>query len=498
MPSFCRTLAELGDDTVLVGVTSYLKLEQLHPYCGELDPDLCRLRIYTSPVISWNGYYAKCVGDMRSALYVAASIICLRQRLTCLKRAAFVRHQIQQQGLQVENAPNDEDVRETYNFAPGSYGLVYRADVPDHGVRAEDERAYHAGSEGHQPAEADEPKEQQPKGSEAGHKEYKYELKAMKWGLIPFWTKRSPDYGSMLRTINCRDDSLVEKRGMWNTMKQRKRCIVICQGFYEWLKRGPGGKEKIPHFVKRKDGQLMCFAGLWDCVRYEDTEEKLYTYTIITTESNNQLSFLHDRMPVILEAGSDEMKIWLDPERDKWSKELQALLQPYKSELECYPVSKDVGKVGNNSPDFVVPIDSKENKKNIANFFGNAKKNPEKGEAGLAKKSAKATTVADIEQEPDENRETKDHEGSEDNAPLPVPSREAESKKGAKRGHSPDTETSAKAAKIDTSLKIVRPSAPAASSRRARSATSNGTLLKNESPRKAGDGSQRITSFFGK
>lgn len=72
----------------------------------------------------------------------------------------------------------------------------------------------------------------------------------------------------MLKTINCRDDSLLENRGMWNTMKQKKRCIILCQGFYEWLKKN-GGKEKIPHFVKRKDGQLMCFAGLWDCAQYE-------------------------------------------------------------------------------------------------------------------------------------------------------------------------------------------------------------------------------------
>ena len=55
---------------------------------------------------------------------------------------------------------------------------------------------------------------------------------------------------------------------MWNTMKQKKRCIVVCQGFYEWLKKN-AGKEKVPHFVKRKDDQLMCLAGLWDCAQYE-------------------------------------------------------------------------------------------------------------------------------------------------------------------------------------------------------------------------------------
>lgn len=88
----------------------------------------------------------------------------------------------------------------------------------------------------------------------------------MKWGLIPFWTKRNPDYAAVMKTINCRDDSLAQTGGMWSSMKGRKRCVVVAQGFYEWLK---SGKEKVPHFVKRKDGHLMCFAGLWDCVKYD-------------------------------------------------------------------------------------------------------------------------------------------------------------------------------------------------------------------------------------
>lgn len=71
-----------------------------------------------------------------------------------------------------------------------------------------------------------------------------------------------------MKTINARDDSLAANGGMWNTMKRGKRCVVVAQGFYEWLKKN-GGKEKIPHYTKRKDGQLMCFAGLWDCVQYE-------------------------------------------------------------------------------------------------------------------------------------------------------------------------------------------------------------------------------------
>jgi putative SOS response-associated peptidase YedK len=305
----------------------------------------------------------------------------------------------------------------------------------------------------------------------------------MKWGLIPFWTKRSPDYGSMLRTINCRDDSLLDNKGMWTSMKQKKRCLVIAQGFYEWLKKGPGGKEKIPHFVKRKDGHLMCFAGLWDCVQYEDSEEKLYTYTIITTDSNKQLSFLHDRMPVILDPGTDAIKKWLDPTRNKWSKELQSVLRPFDGELECYPVSKEVGKVGNNSPDFIVPVDSKENKNNIANFFGNAK--------------AKAGKV---EREAVENRPTKDHESTEDNAPVPAPSQESKRQKRAlDEKEAESNQPATKSTKFDLSPVKASTLSKPANTKKARSATSNEANTLKASPKKkkkAEVGMQRIENFF--
>lgn len=324
-------------------------------------------------------------------------------------------------------------------------------------------------------ANTDEP----PKFSQTQPTAFKYQLKAMKWGLIPFWTKRAPDYGSMMRTINCRDDSLIENKGMWNTMKQRKRCIVIAQGFFEWLKKDPVGKQKIPHFVKRQDGNLMCFAGLWDCVKYEDSEEKLYTYAIITTDSNKQLNFLHDRMPVILNAGSKEMATWLDPTRNRWTKELQSILKPYEGELECYPVDQAVGKVGNNSPGFIVPVDSKENKKNIANFFGNA----------AAKQASPKKAGVKIEHEAGEFRETKDHQSTEDNAPLPVP------KTGEKRG--PDPEVKEKAPKV-VKIEAAKNQPPIKPKKAARSATSNADLVeKTKSPAKK-DGTQAITNFFSK
>ncbi|GAE00028.1 DUF159 domain protein, partial [Paecilomyces variotii No. 5] len=271
-------------------------------------------------------------------------------------------------------------------------------------------------------------------------------------------------------------------------------------GFYEWLKKGPGGKEKIPHFVKRKDGQLMYFAGLWDCVNYEGSDEKLYTYTIITTSSNPYLKFLHDRMPVILDPNSPEMKTWLDPTRTTWSKELQSILKPYQGELECYPVAKEVGKVGNNSPDFLIPVNSKDNKKNIANFFANAEKGRLK-DKGQSAEHPNNKTELKVVHDKTEERTTQDDEWTEDNAPIPVT--------GVKREHPPDNEVKntphsykmRKTSSISPEMKreSLSPSkSPTASKTTPGRKTRNATTAKSASEMKASDGSQRITNFFKK
>ncbi|THX34449.1 DUF159 domain protein [Aureobasidium pullulans] len=402
-------------------------------------------------------------------------------------RPSAARRRLQQENMPADEAPDDDDntVRQTYNFAPGNHGLVYRADVPDSGAAS-------------QPQDKD--KTDTVDG--AATKETRYKLQAMKWGLIPFWTKRQPDYGNMMRTINCRDDSLSTSGGLWNTMKQRKRCIIVCEGFYEWLKKNDG-RDRIPHFVKRKDGQLMCFAGLWDCVQYEGQSDKLYTYTVITTDSNTQLKFLHDRMPVIFNNGSEAVKTWLDPARSEWSKELQSLLKPYDGELECYPVDKAVGKVGNNSPSFIIPIDSKENRSNIANFFGNQRKQAksENEEKIVKKEEEDLQSHGDqVKREPDEDRSTVlDPQSTEDNAPLPEPTETSDKHESTaiKREHSPDgfndQEPPQKVQKAEPDQASTSRSGHG---RTMRSAVTNNTQAK--SPPKAKDGSQKITNFFAK
>ncbi|EQL33700.1 hypothetical protein BDFG_04430 [Blastomyces dermatitidis ATCC 26199] len=429
-------------------------------------------------------------------------------------RLAFIRNQLQQRGHPVDEAADDDDVRQTYNFAPGSYGAVYRADASDHG-----------GAVGSQDDDTGSNEQVEDQGANDGstkttERRTHYKLQSMKWGLIPFWTKRSPDYGSMLKTINCRDDSLIEDRGMWTSMKKKKRCVVVCQGFYEWLKKGPGGKEKVPHYVRRKDGDLMCFAGLWDCVQYEGSDEKLYTYTIITTDSNPYLKFLHDRMPVILDQGSPEMATWLDPHRVTWSKELQSILKPYEGELECYPVSKEVGKVGNNSPDFIIPVNSKENKSNIANFFASAGSKGKPGQKAqvrdISKSSGEKPGAKNVSALDQESKVKKvEEEGNKDaiyltsfksdsDAPSASQTSAVKRKRGSPKA-AEDTDVTTKLPKITQSdsvqpspKKDVIHSPTKPIGRKMRSATSNGSTPKQGGAKRTTSGTQRITSFFKK
>jgi hypothetical protein len=221
-------------------------------------------------------------------------------------------------------------------------------------------------------------------------------------------------------------------------------------------------------------------------------------------------------MPVILDNGSDAIRTWLDPARTEWSKDLQALLKPYDGALECYPVSKDVGKVGNNSPSFLVPIDSAENKNNIANFFGNqrkaAKSKTDEQAVDKTEHDLNDSTTQDgsvkIEHDVDETRATTNRvEGTEDNAPLPVPanpkSNPIEPLIGIKRERN-EAEDDSSTAALEPPEKM-RKSAPSASPAKkasptktpakkqgTRSATSNGSAAKASK----GDGSQKITSFF--
>ncbi|KAG7447344.1 DUF159-domain-containing protein [Guyanagaster necrorhizus] len=181
-------------------------------------------------------------------------------------------------------------------------------------------------------------------------------LQTMKWGLIPHWSKFED---TKLNTTNARAENLVDGGGMWQSLKGRKRCAVICEGYYEWLTKG---KNKLPHFTRHKGGKrLMLMAGLYDSVVLEGSDTPLWTFTIVTTAAAPEFEWLHSRQPVILST-MEALDRWLDTSSRQWDDEVAGLLGPYEqksSPLECYQVPKEVGKVGTESSTFIEPIDKR-------------------------------------------------------------------------------------------------------------------------------------------
>ena len=229
------------------------------------------------------------------------------------------------------------------------------------------------------------------------------------------------------------------------------------------------------------------------------SDEKLYTYTIITTDSNASLKFLHDRMPVILDHGSDAIWVWLDPARSTWSTELQSLLRPYQGALDVYPVRKEVGKVGNNSAAFIVPLSSSADKHSIANFLNRGK---------AVKPDQAPTSTSDHRDDrsrikcDDDNRATVSSDINPDSrAPPSIPTRPDTAPPDRKRKAVEDDEGSSSTADGDeagnasSTAPVTR---PFTRRRRPRCATSNVTAKSRpDRSSSAIDGSRTITQFWG-
>ena len=124
----------------------------------------------------------------------------------------------------------------------------------------------------------------------------------MRWGLIPHWAK-TPSIGS--RMINARAETLAQKPAYRSAFK-RRRCLVLADGFYEWQKFG---RTKTPMRIVMESGEPFAFAGLW--ALWKDPEgNTIPSCSIITTEANDLLRPIHNRMPVILPR--DMEQFWLN------------------------------------------------------------------------------------------------------------------------------------------------------------------------------------------
>ncbi|SDI64122.1 SOS response-associated peptidase [Natribacillus halophilus] len=162
-------------------------------------------------------------------------------------------------------------------------------------------------------------------------------LGRLRWGLIPFWAK---DTKIGYKMINARAETVAEKNSFKQAFKWR-RCLIPANGFYEWTTTAG---QKQPYHIQMQDGALFAFAGLWE--KWTDGEEDIFSCSIITTEANDLMRDIHDRMPVILSREHEQK--WLDPTMNDPEKATN-LLQPFPAnEMKAYQVSTNVNSPKNN------------------------------------------------------------------------------------------------------------------------------------------------------
>jgi putative SOS response-associated peptidase YedK len=140
----------------------------------------------------------------------------------------------------------------------------------------------------------------------------------LKWGLVPSWLK---DPGKGL--INARAETINQKPFFKDSFRKR-RALIVTDGFYEWKK---AGKEKIPIHIRMKNGEPFALGGIYDFWKTNDGRQ-IGTCAIITTEANDLLKSIHDRMPVIIK--KKDIGLWLDSSQDESL--VLPLLKPIESD----------------------------------------------------------------------------------------------------------------------------------------------------------------------
>jgi putative SOS response-associated peptidase YedK len=169
----------------------------------------------------------------------------------------------------------------------------------------------------------------------------------MRWGLVPFWAK---DGKMAFNTINAKAETITTSPTYREALK-RRRCLVPADWFYEWQK--VDAKTKQPYAIAMENAELFAFAGLWDKWKDKATGQTLDTYTVITTDPNELMEPIHNRMPVIVPP--KDYSRWMAP-ADPAHLPVD-LLRPYPAdEMKAWKVSRAVGNVRNNSPGLIMPV----------------------------------------------------------------------------------------------------------------------------------------------
>lgn len=167
------------------------------------------------------------------------------------------------------------------------------------------------------------------------------------WGLVPFWAD-DPAFGN--RLINARADGVASKPSFRTPFKKR-RCLILADGFYEWQKVS-GSKQKQPFYIRLRGHRPFAFAGLWEHWEGKDGSV-IDSCTIITTDPNELMQPIHDRMPVILPA--DAHQEWIDPQNQDAAALHQMLLPFSAQEMEAFPVSTKVNRPTCDAPGCIEP-----------------------------------------------------------------------------------------------------------------------------------------------
>ena len=169
------------------------------------------------------------------------------------------------------------------------------------------------------------------------------DIQMFHWGLVPFWVK---DQAAATRlkvsTLNCISEEMYDKPSFRDAAREGKRCLIPCSGFFEWRWMDEKGKKKIPYYIRMKDQELFSIAGLYSRWIDRATDERYYSYTVLTTQANPMMSTIHnskERMPVIIPR--DYEKDWLNQNLTR--EDVLALCQPIDDKLmTAHTISKRI------------------------------------------------------------------------------------------------------------------------------------------------------------
>lgn len=172
-------------------------------------------------------------------------------------------------------------------------------------------------------------------------------LTAMRWGLVPSWSK---SLNTRYKMINARTETIAEKPAYRAAFRYR-RCLIPASGFYEWQPR-PSGKQ--PWSITREDGQILMLAGVWEHWQDPDGNE-LESCSVIVREANPEIAPVHDRMPVML--AESVFDAWLDRHLQRVEHIVPLMADVITAPMCLRPVSRRVNNPGNDDVDLLRPVE---------------------------------------------------------------------------------------------------------------------------------------------